>query len=73
MYNSPLHYCHACKQYVALDQTIEDCRAEHDCKIEHCPLAHLLTPGTTITKLAPTGDLTEEIAGPIKHHWPPAK
>lgn len=69
MYNSPLHYCPYCKEYVALDQTPQDCQSEHDCAVEHCPLAHLFLPGTTVTKVAP-GDVSQEVSGPHKHHWP---
>jgi hypothetical protein len=43
MYNSPLYFCHACKQYVALDQSKEDCAKEPQCVVDPCPLAHLFT------------------------------
>ena len=51
MFNSPLHYCPLCRQYVALDQSQSECAREHDCSPEQpCPLAHLFSvraPGDT--------------------------
>jgi len=44
MFNSPLHYCKSCKQYVALDQPVEQCAREHDCQVESCQYAHLFSP-----------------------------
>jgi hypothetical protein len=41
MFNSPLHYCKACNQYVALDQTVEECAGSHGCKVEQCRYAEL--------------------------------
>jgi hypothetical protein len=41
MFHSPLQHCAVCKQYVALDQTIEECAAKYGCKMESCPHAHL--------------------------------
>jgi hypothetical protein len=41
MYNSPIHLCPACKQYVALDQSRQQCAREHLCTVDPCPLAHL--------------------------------
>jgi hypothetical protein len=32
MFNSPLQYCKACKQYVTLDQSVEQYAREHGCK-----------------------------------------
>lgn len=43
MFNSPLHYCSVCTQYVATDQTKRECAQEHGCKVAACPLAHLFT------------------------------
>lgn len=40
MFDSPLHYCPACKQYVALDQTMDQCAAQHCGHAHGCPLAH---------------------------------
>jgi len=44
MFNSPLHHCPACRQYVALDQSQRECASEHGCSPEQpCPLAHLFS------------------------------
>jgi hypothetical protein len=44
MFNSPLHYCPACRQYVALDQSRRECASEHGCSPEQlCPMAHLFS------------------------------
>jgi hypothetical protein len=44
MFNSPLHYCKACTQYVAIDQSVEECAHAHGCKLESCPHAQLFSP-----------------------------
>jgi len=41
MFNSPLHYCPSCKQYVELDQTQQECALQHGCKVDPCPFTHL--------------------------------
>ncbi|HWQ40376.1 MAG TPA: hypothetical protein VNM24_17490 [Burkholderiales bacterium] len=42
MFDSPLHYCPVCRQYVALDQSQPECAREHGCSPRQpCPLAHL--------------------------------
>jgi hypothetical protein len=38
MFNSPLHYCTLCREYVELDQSQADCAREHGCTSEACPL-----------------------------------
>ena len=44
MFNSPLHYCPMCRQYVALDQSQRECAHEHACSPQQpCPLAHLFS------------------------------
>lgn len=44
MFNSPLHYCPVCRQYVALDQSQRECAREHGCLPQQaCPLAHLFS------------------------------
>ena len=44
MFNSPLHYCPVCRQFVALDQSRRECAREHGCLPQQpCPLAHLLS------------------------------
>jgi hypothetical protein len=43
MYNSPTYFCHACKRYVALDQTKEECAKGRKCTVNPCPLAPLFT------------------------------
>jgi len=47
MFNSPLHYCTLCKQYVELDQTQQQCALQHGCKIDPCPVTHLFKPQTS--------------------------
>jgi hypothetical protein len=44
MFNSPLHFCKVCKQYVELDQSVEQCAREHGCRSEACPYASLFRP-----------------------------
>lgn len=44
MFNSPLHYCAKCKQYVELDQTKEECAAVHACGGLDCPLVGVFRP-----------------------------
>ena len=41
MFNSPMHYCKVCKQYVALDRSAEECAREHGCNVKSCPSADL--------------------------------
>ena len=38
MFDSPLHFCEKCKQYVALDQSRRECAREQDCRVATCPL-----------------------------------
>jgi hypothetical protein len=47
MFNSPLHYCALCKQYVELDQTAQECALRHGCKVDACPFIHLFKPATS--------------------------
>lgn len=47
VYDSPLHYCASCKQYIELDQTAEECALKHGCKAD-CPFARLLKPPTSV-------------------------
>ncbi len=44
MFNSPLQYCKVCKQYIALDQSQEECAKQHGCRVEVCPYAGLFSP-----------------------------
>jgi hypothetical protein len=44
MFNSPLHYCAKCKQYVELDQSKEECAAQHGCGGLDCPLVDAFNP-----------------------------
>ena len=44
MFNSPLQYCTVCKQYVELDQSVEECAGRHGCEPASCPLARLFAP-----------------------------
>ena len=42
MFDSPYEYCAACKEYVALDQTQNECAREHGCDdLSKCPLRKL--------------------------------
>ena len=53
MFNSPLHYCKVCKQYVALDQSAKECAQEHGCQPEVCPYADLFRPPPAAQKTEP--------------------
>jgi len=44
MFNSPLHYCKGCKQYVELDQSAKECAEQHGCGKDACPCVHLFIP-----------------------------
>jgi len=44
MFNSPLHYCAKCKQYVELDQTKEQCAVMHGCDGRNCSLEDAFRP-----------------------------
>ena len=44
MFNSPLQYCTRCKQYVELDQSKEECAAQHGCGGLDCPLVGAFRP-----------------------------
>lgn len=41
MFDSPLHFCTSCKSFVALDEGFDECRRQHGCDLEHCPVARL--------------------------------
>ena len=47
MFDSPLHYCASCKEYIELDQTAEECALKHGCKLD-CPFVHLLKPAAAV-------------------------
>jgi hypothetical protein len=47
MFNSPLHYCALCKQYVELDQSVQECALRHGCKVDACPSIHLFKPAAS--------------------------
>ncbi len=42
MFDSPLEWCRVCKEWVALDQTAEECKRQHHCRDGACPMAALL-------------------------------
>ena len=44
MFNSPLHYCPKCKEYVELDQSKAQCAALHGCDGKDCPLEQIFRP-----------------------------
>ena len=50
MFNSPLHYCAFCKEYVELDQTLQECALQKGCKVDPCPFTHLFKPATSTTE-----------------------
>lgn len=57
MFNSPLHFCPVCHQYVALDQSQHECAHEHGClSTQPCPLAHLFSPPEPQAASALRGD-----------------
>jgi hypothetical protein len=42
MFNSPLEWCHRCRAWVAIDQTLAECVREHHCAPQDCPLVQFL-------------------------------
>jgi hypothetical protein len=42
MFESPLDWCRVCKEWVALDQTVEECARQHRCRDGECPMIALL-------------------------------
>ncbi len=42
MFESPLEWCRVCKEWVALDQTVEECKRQHRCRDGDCPMMALL-------------------------------
>jgi len=42
MFESPLDWCRVCKDWVALDQTVEECARQHHCRDGECPMIALL-------------------------------
>jgi hypothetical protein len=42
MFESPLEWCTACKEWIALDQTVEECARQHRCGERGCPMTALL-------------------------------
>ncbi|TAK87520.1 MAG: hypothetical protein EPO20_04265 [Betaproteobacteria bacterium] len=42
MFDSPLDWCKVCKDWVALDQTVEECARQHRCHARECPMLALL-------------------------------
>ncbi len=55
MFNSPVHYCIKCKQYVELDQTKDECATLHACGGEDCPLLKMFRPPAPMDKSKPAG------------------
>jgi hypothetical protein len=60
MFNSPLHHCKVCNQYVALDQSAEECARGHGCKVEQCPLTALLSPPPPVDEQKTAGKSVPE-------------
>lgn len=42
MFDSPLDWCKVCKEWIALDQTVEECARQHRCRDRECPMVALL-------------------------------
>ncbi len=42
MFDSPLEWCSRCKDWVALDQSVQDCAKQHCCRDGECPMTALL-------------------------------
>ncbi len=42
MFDSPLEWCRVCRDWVALDQTAEECAKQHRCRDGQCPMVALL-------------------------------
>lgn len=42
MFDSPLEWCRVCKEWIALDQTVEECKRQHCCRDGECPMGALL-------------------------------
>ena len=43
MFESPLDWCEACRQWVALDDAVADCARRHRCDAARCPLSARFT------------------------------
>jgi hypothetical protein len=44
MFDSPFEFCPACKAYVVLDQTLQECAREHRCHdVSKCTLQKFFT------------------------------
>jgi hypothetical protein len=56
MFDSPLHYCAICRQYLALDQLAADCARAQDCKVHVCPYADLLATPAEAMENAPAAE-----------------
>jgi hypothetical protein len=42
MFESPLEWCRVCREWVALDQSVEECARQHCCRDGACPMVTLL-------------------------------
>lgn len=42
MFESPLEWCRVCREWIALDQTVEECARQHRCRDGECPMVTLL-------------------------------
>jgi hypothetical protein len=63
MFNSPLHYCPLCKQYVELDQTQQECALQHGCKVEPCPFTNLFKPEASTSEKTTDAQATTRKSG----------
>lgn len=47
MFHAPIYFCDPCHEYVALDQSQDDCISRNGCTASPCPLSHLFSPRGT--------------------------
>jgi hypothetical protein len=62
MYNSPLQYCKSCKQYVALDQSMDACRQHRNCAAPVCPIEDLFASANEASKQSSASVTNDEAA-----------
>lgn len=48
MFQAPIYFCDPCHEYVALDQTQDDCTSRNGCNASPCPLSHLFARHGTL-------------------------
>ncbi len=55
MFDSPLHFCEACRSYVALDRSQGECAREHGCS-PPCPLVRFFSVGDSVAVAGAAAD-----------------